>query len=320
MRSGDLSVVLETIRFFTAYYQHRLEPWQLVAALGAGSRASDRFTNTIWQKYLLRRLRMWNSAASGTKAVWHDPTGRWTFPDTERPKRGRRNPTRMIAGSRTVASKADHRIPKATQVPPEPQSEDDDSGDSGDDGEAVQDMHPVTQPMRAAPMPGYRPERPLVPKKRGILLEFLYGQTLASARSWQGAIGKRVVGFTNPVHLLTLHAPATAYYLRAYRLDPYDPLICLSLAHAYLARSLQRQCDNKMHMTTLGVTFLSRYRAIRKQDESDDLLEEIEYNFGRAFHGVGELGKRLRAPWTRADVFASRNTQSGRQTLSPSAD
>jgi hypothetical protein len=191
MRSGDLGTVLETIRFFTAYYQHRLEPWQLIAALGSGSRASDRFTNTIWQKYLLRRLRMWNSAAAGVKAVWHDPTGRWTFPDTERPKRGRQNPTRMIAGSRTVASKADHRIKKTPQTQPEPQSEDDDA-DSEDEEEAVQDEHLVRQPMRGATMPGYRPERPLVPRKRGILLEFLYGQTLASARSWQGAIGKRI--------------------------------------------------------------------------------------------------------------------------------
>ena len=302
MRSGDLSTVLETIRFFTGYYQHRLEPWQLVAALGAGSRAADRFTNTIWQKYLLRRLRMWNSAASGVKAVWHDPTGRWTFPDTERKKRGRRNPTRMIAGSRTVASKADHRIKKPPQAPPEPPSEDDDSADSGDEEEAVQDMHLVTQPMRAAPMPGYRPERPLIPKKRGILLEFLYGQTLASARSWQGAIGERVLGRPRLLASLTPHLPRTAYYLRAYRMDPYDSLICLSLAHAYLARSLQRQCDNKLHMTTLGVTFLSRYRAIRKQDASDDLLEEIEYNFGRAFHGIGELDGRLNARCTRADV------------------
>jgi general transcription factor 3C polypeptide 3 (transcription factor C subunit 4) len=218
----------------------------------------------------------------------------------------------MIAGSRTVASKADHRIRKPPQAPPEPQSEDDDSADSGDDEEAVQDMHLVTQPMRAAPMPGYRPERPLVPRKRGILLEFLYGQTLASARSWQGAIGKRVVGRTSSVSALTLYAPTTAYYLRAYRMDPYDSLICLSLAHAYLARSLQRQCDNKMHMTTLGVTFLNRYRAIRKQDASDDLLEEIEYNFGRAFHGIGESGKSTSARWARADVFVSRNTQPGR--------
>lgn len=85
---------------------------------------------------------------------------------------------------------------------------------------------------------------------------------------------------------------AIAYYLRAYRVDPYDSLLCLSLAHAYMARSLQRQCDNKMHMTTLGATFLNRYRALRKNEGGQDLLVEIEYNFGRAFHGLGQFYHR----------------------------
>jgi hypothetical protein len=45
-----------------------------------------------------------------------------------------------------------------------------------------------------------------------------------------------------------------------------------------------------MHMTTLGASFLNRYRALRKNEGDRDLAIEIEYNFGRAFHGLGQFG------------------------------
>jgi hypothetical protein len=44
-----------------------------------------------------------------------------------------------------------------------------------------------------------------------------------------------------------------------------------------------------MHMTTLGASFLNRYRALRKNEGDRDLAIEIEYNFGRAFHGLGQF-------------------------------
>lgn len=42
-------------------------------------------------------------------------------------------------------------------------------------------------------------------------------------------------------------------------------------------------------MTTLGASFLNRYRALRKNEGDRDLAIEIEYNFGRAFHGLGQF-------------------------------
>ena len=41
-------------------------------------------------------------------------------------------------------------------------------------------------------------------------------------------------------------------------------------------------------MTTLGATFLNRYRSLRKNEGGREMLAEVEYNFGRAFHGLGK--------------------------------
>lgn len=36
-----------------------------------------------------------------------------------------------------------------------------------------------------------------------------------------------------------------------------------------------------------GLAFLTRYRKLSPQDAQS--LEEVEYNYGRAFHGLGEF-------------------------------
>ena len=184
MRIGDLSTVLDEVRFFTQYYQYRVEPWQLIAALGTGSQAADRFANTIWQKYMLRQLRLWNSAAEGAAMFWHDPLGRWVLPQTEKQKQGIK-PVAKIRGDRLVASSRDHR--KKTDFEAEPDAE---VSEDSDHEEELEETVMTKQALRAILFPGYRPDKPVIPKKRGIALELIYGQCLASARSWQGAIGR----------------------------------------------------------------------------------------------------------------------------------
>ena len=49
---------------------------------------------------------------------------------------------------------------------------------------------------------------------------------------------------------------------------------------------MQRQADNRHHLITQGMGFLTRYKALRGED-TDDMMDEIEYNFGRAFHQLG---------------------------------
>jgi len=102
------------------------------------------------------------------------------------------------------------------------------------------------------------------------------------------------------LHLLTEHAD---YLLQAYENCPEDPVVCVSLATASLARAMQRQADNRHHMiaqvgslnppngpilsSRQSLAFMSQYRKIRAQDPHG--AQEVEYNFGRLFHQIGQL-------------------------------
>ncbi|KAJ9126054.1 hypothetical protein QFC24_002326 [Naganishia onofrii] len=83
------------------------------------------------------------------------------------------------------------------------------------------------------------------------------------------------------------------YLLRSYDENPYDPLTCLCLAHAYLGRSMQRQSDNRLHQITTGMAFMARYRKLMPTHCSwlkpEQIAEEVDFNFGRAFQGLGML-------------------------------
>ncbi|KAG8991648.1 transcription factor TFIIIC subunit tfc4 [Tulasnella sp. JGI-2019a] len=109
---------------------------------------------------------------------------------------------------------------------------------------------------------GVNPAPKKATQESPILLA-LYGQLSSSAKSYQSAL---------------------FYLYQAYDLQPNDPVVCLSLAVASVARAMQRQSDNRHHMIAQGLAFLERYRTVR---DSDEHLAEIEYNFGRAFHQLG---------------------------------
>ncbi|KAG0701633.1 hypothetical protein DFH29DRAFT_806009 [Suillus ampliporus] len=106
-----------------------------------------------------------------------------------------------------------------------------------------------------------------MPTKNNPIIVTLYGQMSLAAKSYQSAICK-------------------IYLLHAYDYCPEDPVVCLSLAIASLGRAMQRQSDNRHHMIAQGMAFLSQYRKIRKSS-GDEMLAEIDYNFGRAFHQLG---------------------------------
>ncbi|KIM89674.1 hypothetical protein PILCRDRAFT_812481 [Piloderma croceum F 1598] len=125
-----------------------------------------------------------------------------------------------------------------------------------DDDEALQDEGSATS--------GEKPNVPCMPTKHNPITVTVYGQMCASAKSYQSAI---------------------FYLLHAYDYSPEDPLICLSLAIASIGRAMQRQSDNRHHLITQGMAFLSRYRALRKSSPKG--IDEIEFNFGRAFQQLG---------------------------------
>ncbi|KAG2040882.1 TPR-like protein [Suillus americanus] len=100
-----------------------------------------------------------------------------------------------------------------------------------------------------------------MPTKNNPIIVTLYGQMSLAAKSYQSAICKSVSLSRNPV-------------------------VCLSLAIASLGRAMQRQSDNRHHMIAQGMAFLSQYRTLRKSS-GDEMLAEVDYNFGRAFHQLG---------------------------------
>jgi general transcription factor 3C polypeptide 3 (transcription factor C subunit 4) len=115
------------------------------------------------------------------------------------------------------------------------------------------------------------------PTKINPTFLMLYGHAMASGKSYQSAIG----GYDSFSRFLLI--AFAVYYLRAYDLRQDDPLICLSLAMAYLHRSMQRQSDNRHYHLAQALAFLDGYR---KHCENE---EELQYNFGRVFHHLGIL-------------------------------
>ncbi|KAH8103816.1 TPR-like protein [Cristinia sonorae] len=108
--------------------------------------------------------------------------------------------------------------------------------------------------------------RPNMPTKHNPMCVALYGQICLAAKSYQSAL---------------------FYLLHAYEYCPHDPMICLCLAVASIGRAMQRQADNRHHLITQGLAFLTKYRRLRGDDAQ--CMDEVEYNFGRAFHQIGLL-------------------------------
>ncbi|EPS96052.1 hypothetical protein FOMPIDRAFT_1151328 [Fomitopsis schrenkii] len=107
-------------------------------------------------------------------------------------------------------------------------------------------------------------EKARLPTKANPVNVAVYGQICLAAKSYQSAL---------------------FYLLHAYDYCPEDPLICLCLAIASFGRAMQRQADNRNHLITQGMAFLSRYRTLRGANSED--VDEVEFNFGRAFQQLG---------------------------------
>ncbi|KZT34747.1 TPR-like protein [Sistotremastrum suecicum HHB10207 ss-3] len=101
----------------------------------------------------------------------------------------------------------------------------------------------------------------------------------------------------NPIHMgvygmlcscAKSYSSALFYLLQAYDYHNDDPVICLAVGVACLGRAMQRQADNRNYMITQGFAFLSRYRKLRGGQDED--VDEVDYNFGRAFQQLGLHG------------------------------
>ncbi|EDR07780.1 uncharacterized protein LACBIDRAFT_297936 [Laccaria bicolor S238N-H82] len=105
---------------------------------------------------------------------------------------------------------------------------------------------------------------PEIPTKHNPVIVAIYGQICIAAKSYQSAI---------------------FYLLHAYDYCPDDPMICLCLAIASIGRAMQRQSDNRHHLVTQAMAFLTQYRSLRGSGMQS--VPEVEYNFARTFHQLG---------------------------------
>ncbi|EDR05756.1 uncharacterized protein LACBIDRAFT_329309 [Laccaria bicolor S238N-H82] len=100
--------------------------------------------------------------------------------------------------------------------------------------------------------------------KHNSVIVAIYGQICIATKSYQSAI---------------------FYLLHAYDYCPDDPMICLCLAIASIGRAMQRQSDNRHHLVTQAMAFLTQYRSLRGRGMQS--VREVEYNFSRTFHQLG---------------------------------
>lgn len=77
------------------------------------------------------------------------------------------------------------------------------------------------------------------------------------------------------------------YFLRAFALDPTNPMINLSLALGYIHYAIKRQADNRHHFLMQGFAFLFTYYDIRQDSDTPLEKQEAEYNVARAYYMLG---------------------------------
>ena len=110
----------------------------------------------------------------------------------------------------------------------------------------------------------------LPPQEMDIALLVLYGHILYGSNS-----------FPNALH----------YFYRAYSLNNKSPLVCLSIALAYIHQSLKRQSDNRHMLIIQGMAFFQEYVTCRLEgvsmEEKQKAVTEVEYNKARIWHLLG---------------------------------
>lgn len=139
-------------------------------------------------------------------------------------------------------------------------------GSDSDEAEARADTADI-KGDRPDPLLAIRLARPTKPSP---LAEMFYGYMLLYSGGYQ---------------------TSSAFFCRAYAVQPTDPLLSLATAVAFLSRATNRQTDNRHHMILTATTFLQKYlkcrSAAEKKEEEGLHWAEIEYNRGRAMHHVG---------------------------------
>ncbi|KAF8319099.1 TPR-like protein [Clavulina sp. PMI_390] len=261
VHANDTDRIIKEGRELTKAFEHNNDVTRLtLACLDGGLVSNESYTSSRYAKFIKREIKLFEDAAIGKHTSLLEGQGAHKKPKTAKGAKttGKRREGAGVDDSDISSAEESHDASAA--------GEDVDSEGTDDDGEGGQPRENTDGAGRKRRRALAKDQRdPFQPTKLSPVLLTHYAQMLLCARSYQGAI---------------------YYFLQAYDLLPHDPLICLNLAVACLGRAMQRQVDNRHGLVLESISFLDHYRQFRA---SDDLDDEIEYNFGRAFHQLNIL-------------------------------
>ncbi|KAL1412045.1 transcription factor TFIIIC subunit tfc4 [Vanrija albida] len=249
MRLGAYDAIVDNCKRLSQLHQFRPEPLLLMlSAMGGGYKQQSSWQNLALQKYLHRELRIYDEAVCGVKLRYNGRVKRWAQIQTT-------GQSRRLGDFVDIDEEVDEAAGNSQPWRPATQEvdEDDEADEDADVDDAPADASGVVDETEIPK-----------PTKHSPVFNALYGQNMLTAKSYQSAL---------------------FYFLRAYEVNEYDPLLCLLIAQAFFGRALVRQSDNRNYQIAQGLAFLARYRKLSPQDVGSQ--EEVEYNYGRAFHGLG---------------------------------
>ncbi|GMK54381.1 hypothetical protein CspeluHIS016_0109670 [Cutaneotrichosporon spelunceum] len=270
MRKGE--AVTENCKRLAQLHQFRPEPLLLMlAALGGGFKGQGVWHNLALQKFLHREVRIYDEAVAGVKLRYNKRHRRWA----QVLESGR---SRRLGD--VLHHDMDHDEDETPQGTPQLRKSLDDEdedmhdeevdrdgeGDGEGEGEGDGAGDDEDESMAPSGIADTEPHECPKPKKYSPVFNTMYGQNMLTTRSYQSAL---------------------FYFMRAYEVNPHDHFLCFLIAQAFFGRATNRQSDNRNYQIAQGLAFLSRYRKLSPQDSQS--LEEVEYNFGRSFHGLGVM-------------------------------
>ncbi|GAC95566.1 hypothetical protein PHSY_003142 [Pseudozyma hubeiensis SY62] len=251
----DWPTVWSSVRWMAQEMQFHNFPLKLGASLAnaTGIHSLGRMISNNDVKFYQRRMRQAEAVARGAPCKFSGVSRRWQVPKDVTASLARQGDDAWVGQGSAQRSAADAS-----------ESDADLSSDHQEEASSI----PEIKGDRPDPALAVRLARPTKPSP---LAEIFYGYMLLYSGGFQSS---------------------SAFFGRAFAIQPTDPLLCLVTSVAVLSRSTNRQTDNRHHMILTAISFLQKYLKYRAEEGEvgegkGKYWAEMEYNRGRAMHHVG---------------------------------
>ncbi|SJX60370.1 related to transcription factor TFIIIC subunit [Sporisorium reilianum f. sp. reilianum] len=288
MYAKDWPTMWSAVRWLAQEMQFHNLPLKLGASIAnaTGFHSLGRMISNNDIKFYQRRMRQAEAVARGAPCRFSTRDRRWQVPTAVSTSLAKNEPEgwdQKAAGgsSRNLAEEARRRAAEDGEEDESgaaiiaSDSDDGAGGSDSDDAETRADSPAATRhgstSAITADIKGDRPDALLAirlarPTKPSPLAEMFYGYMLLYSGGYQ---------------------TSSAFFGRAYAVQPTDPLLSLVTAVAFFSRATNRQTDNRHHMILTATSFLQKYLQFRGADGGGKHWAEMEFNRGRAMHHVG---------------------------------